>query len=173
LVFGFWVLVFGAWLLVHYPFTLHQNSGMALKIFRAVWFLSVLAVLARLLFGYAGWQEELVIQEKEGEQLLVNKEALFYVLTAMIVLINVVVYIFRKLFERNEQLRTWIHILITSINIFFIVAISLVGVYNSFEKFNYQSIEFIIYGSVGLIICVALAWPVYAFWQKFFVKQAV
>lgn len=146
---------------------------MVLKIFKAVWFLSVLAVFARLLFGYAGWQDELVIQETEGEQLLVNKEVLFYVVTLVTVLINVVVYIFGKLFKQQEQLRTWIHILITSINIFFIVAISLIGVYNSFEKFDYQRIDFIIYGSVGLIILVALAWPVYAFCQKFFVKQAV
>ena len=134
---------------------------MALKIFRAIWFLSVLAVFARLLFGYAGWQDELVIQERAGEQLLINKEILFYVLTIVIVLINVVVYIFGKLFKQQEQLRSWIHILITSINLFFIVAISLVGVYNSYEKFDYQRIDFIIYGSVGLIVLVALAWPVY------------
>jgi hypothetical protein len=132
-----------------------------------------MAVFVRLLFGYAGWQDELVIQEKAGEQLLINKEVLFYVLTLVIVLVNVVVYVFGKLFKEHEQLRTWIHVLITSINIFFIVAISLIGVYNSFEKFNYQSIEFIIYGSIVLIILVALAWPVYAFYQKFFIKQTV
>ena len=152
---------------------MHKIGFMALKIFRAIWFLSVLAVFARLLFGYAGWQDELVIQERAGEQLLINKEILFYVLTIVIVLINVVVYIFGKLFKQQEQLRSWIHILITSINLFFIVAISLVGVYNSYEKFDYQRIDFIIYGSVGLIVLVALAWPVYAFFQKFFIKQAV
>jgi hypothetical protein len=146
---------------------------MGLKIFRAIWFFSVLAVFARLLFGYAGWQEELVIQEKAGEQLLINKEVLFYVLTLVIVLVNVVVYIFAKLFRQQEHLRTWIHVLITTINIFFIVAISLIGVFNSYEKFDYNSIEFIIYGSIGLIILVALAWPVYSFYQKFFIKQAV
>lgn len=146
---------------------------MVLKIFRAIWFLSVIAVFVRLLFGYAGWQDELVIQEQAGEQLLINKEVLFYALTLGILLINVVVYVFGKLFKQQEELRTWIHILITTINIFFIVAISLIGLYNSYEKFDYQSIEFIIYGSVALIILVALAWPVYAFFQKFFIKQAV
>lgn len=146
---------------------------MTLKIFRAVWFLSVLAVFARLLFGYAGWQDELVIQEDAGERLLIGKEALFYGLTITIVLVNVVVYIFGKLFNSQEHLRTWIHLLITSINIFFIVAISLIGVYNSYEKFDYERVDFIIYGSVGLILLIAFAWPVYAFFQKFFVKQAV
>ena len=146
---------------------------MVLKIFKAIWFLSVLALFARLLFAYAGWQDELVIQEDAGERLLIGKEALFYALTITIVLINVVVYIFGRLFMNQEQLRTWIHLLITSINIFFIVAISLIGVYNSYEKFDYQSINFIVYGSIGLIVLVALAWPVYTFFQKFFIKQAV
>jgi hypothetical protein len=146
---------------------------MALKILRAVWFLSVLAVLARLLFGYAGWQEEVVIQESGDEQLMVNKEALFYAIVGILVIVNVVVYVFGKMFEQREDLRTWIHGLITSINIFFIVGISLIGLYNSYEKYNYSSIDFIIYGSVGLIVLVALAWPVYALYQKFFFKQAV
>jgi hypothetical protein len=146
---------------------------MVLKIFRAVWFLSVIAVLAWLLFGYAGWQDELVIQETAGEQLLIGKEALFYAVVAIIVVVNVVVYIFGKLYQRQEALRTWIHGLITTINIFFIVGISLIGLYNSYEKFDYSRIDFIIYGSVGLILVVALVWPVYALYQKFFAKQAL
>ena len=146
---------------------------MVLKIFRAVWFLSVVSVLARLLFGYAGWQDELVIQETAGEQLLVNKEVLFYALVGVLVLVNVVVYIFGKLYARQEGLRAWIHGLVTAINIFFIVGISLIGLYNSFEKFDYSRINFIIYGSVALILLVALVWPVYALYQKFFMKQAV
>jgi hypothetical protein len=146
---------------------------MVLKIFRAVWFLSVMAVLVRLLFGYAGWQDELVIQETEGEQLLIGKEALFYVAVGVIVMVNVVVYVFGKVYKRQEDLRTWIHGLITAINIFFIVGLSLIGVYNTYEKFDYSRINFIIYGSVGLIVLVALIWPVYAFYQKFFAKQAV
>jgi uncharacterized membrane protein len=146
---------------------------MVLKIIKAVWFLSVLAVLARLLFGYAGWQEELVIQETADEQLVMNKEALFYVLVAVLVIINVVVYIFGKVYKRDEAVRTWIHALVISINIFFIVGISLIGLYNSSEKFDYAGIDFIIYGSVGLMLLVALVWPVYLFYQKFFVKQVV
>ncbi|HEY0654238.1 MAG TPA: hypothetical protein VGD65_13960 [Chryseosolibacter sp.] len=146
---------------------------MVLKIFRAVWFLSVVAVFARLLFGYAGWQEELVIQETAGEQLLIGKEALFYVSVGVIVLVNVIVYVFGKLYREREDLRSWIHVLVTAINIFFIVGISLIGLYNSYEKFDYARINFIIYGSVGLILLVALVWPLYTAYQKFFVKQAV
>ncbi len=146
---------------------------MTLKIFKAVWFLSVLAVLARLLFGYAGWPEELIIQDRGSEQVSINKEVLFYVIVGTLALVNVVVYVFGKVYSRQEDLRTWIHALVTSINIFFITGISLIGLYNSAEKFNYESIYFIIYGSVVLILVVALVWPVYVLAQKFFVKQAI
>jgi hypothetical protein len=146
---------------------------MALKIFRAVWFLSVLAVLANLLFGYASWQqEELVILEDGAEQLFVNKEILFYAIVGMLVLVNVVVYVFGKLYTPQEDLRSWIHALVITINIFFIVAVNLIGLYNSAEKFNYATIDFIIYGSVGLVVFVALIWPVYSLSKKFFVKEA-
>ena len=146
---------------------------MALKIFRAVWFLSVLAVLARLLFGYAGWQEGLVVLEDGDEQLVIGKEALFYSVLGILTIVNVVVYIFGKVYEHQEALRTWIHGLVTSINVFFIVGLSLIGLYNSAEKFNYEQIDFIIYGSVGLIVLVALVWPVYSLYQKIFIKEAV
>jgi hypothetical protein len=147
---------------------------MALKIFRAVWFLSVLAVLGNLLFSYASWQqEELVILEDGIDQLFVNKEVLFYAIVGILVLVNVVVYVFGKLYAAQEDLRCWIHALVISINIFFIVSVNLVGLYNSAEKFNYGTIEFIIYGSVGLIVFVALIWPVYSLSKKFFVKEAV
>jgi hypothetical protein len=146
---------------------------MVLRIFRAVWFMSVMGVFVRLLFGYAGWQDELVIRETAGERLLISKEVLFYVAVGVIVIVNVVVYIFGKIYKNQEDLRIWIHSLVTAINLFFIVGISLIGVYNSYEKFDYSRIDFIIYGSVGLILLVALAWPLYAVYQKFFVRQAV
>jgi hypothetical protein len=171
----YWSRSYRHWnlVLVLYRFTLQQNLHMALRIFRAVWFLSVVAVLARLLFSYAGWQEELVVQEQAGEQLLMNKEALFYLLVGVLAIVNVVVYIFGKIYSKREDVRCWIHALVTSINVFFITAISIIGVYNSYEKFDYTSVNFIVYGSIGLIVVVAAAWPVYLLFQKFFVKQAV
>src|SRR4051812_2903329 len=47
---------------------------MVLKIFKAVWFLSVLAVLANLLYVYAGLPEQVLIQDESTGRLLVNRE---------------------------------------------------------------------------------------------------
>lgn len=155
-------------------FYLHSKFiTMALKIFRAVWFLSVLALFANLLYGYAGWPEELLIQDDSTAQVTIGKEVFFYILVIAIAVVNVMVYVIGKVYASNFDLRAWSHGLVITINIFFIIAISMVGLYNSFEKFDYQRIEFIIYGSVVLIILWSLAWPFYILFRKFFLKQAV
>ena len=146
---------------------------MPLKIFKGLWFLSVLALLMTLLYGYAGWQEQLVIREQGEIKLLMSREVVFYVFVGIFVLVNVLVYLIARLFTGEETFRAWFYGLIITINIFFIIAMNLIGLYNSYEKFDYGRIGFIIYGSVGLIILWAIAWPLYALFQKFFIKQSV
>jgi uncharacterized membrane protein len=146
---------------------------MILKIFKVIWFLSVMALFATLLYNYAGWQEQLVVQEEGAEAVSMSREVLFYTLVGLFAIVNVLVYLISRMFPREENFRTWFHGLIVTINIFFIIAMSLIGVYNSTERFDYSRIDFIVYGSVGLIVCWAVAWPVYALCYKFFFKQAV
>lgn len=146
---------------------------MALKLFRVVWFLSVMVLFAVLLYGYAGWPEVLIIQDNPGDQITIGREALFYVMVIIIVLVNVMVYLIAKMFRSEENFRAWFHGLIISANIFFMIALNLVGVYNSNEKYDYSRIGFIIYGSVGLIVLWGITWPIYVLIQKFLPKQAV
>ena len=146
---------------------------MGLKIFRVVWFLSVVAMLGTLLYGYAGWREELVIQESEIEETVIGREALFYLLMGSFAVVNLLVYIVGKLVPSDLNFRAWFHGLIITINIFSIVAMNLIGVYNSNENFDYSRIEIIIYGSIILVLGWAVAWPFYALYQKIFIKQAV
>lgn len=146
---------------------------MPLKIFRVVWFLSVLALFATLLYDYAGWQQQLVIQENGLDRVLVSREVLFYVLVGIFSLVNVQVYIMAKFFAVEEDFRAWFHGLVITINIFFIIAMNLIGLYNSGEAFDYERIGVIIYGSVIFMIVWALAWPAYLLYQKIFIKQPV
>lgn len=139
-----------------------------------MWFLSVLVLFAALLFNYAGWAEVLVVQEDEGDNTVsMGREVFFYVMVAVFAIVNVLVYLVSKMFPKEEDFRAWFHGLVITINIFFIIAINLIGLYNSAEKFDYNRIGFIIYGSVGLVVTWAIAWPVYIFYRKFFVKQVV
>ena len=146
---------------------------MALKLFRGMWFLSVLAVFANLMYIYAGLPEEVVIQQEESGNISMNKEVLFYAFLATIVLVNVLVYLIGKVFQRDEDFRAWFHGLIITINIFFIISFSHLGLSNSAERFDYSRIGFIIYGSVGLIVLWAISWPLYLLYQKIFIKHTV
>lgn len=146
---------------------------MLLKIFRVVWFLSVVALLAFLLIGYANWHEQVIVREEPTGQTLVARDTLFYILMSIFLIVNLLVYLMKSLFPREESMRTWFHGLVITINIFFIIALNLVGLYNSYEKFDYSRVGFMIYGSIGLIVVWSLAWPIYVLTQKFFIKQPV
>lgn len=144
---------------------------MTLKLFRAAWFLSVLVVLANLLFVYASLPERVIVQE--DEPVSVNREWLFYILMVAIVLINVLVYFFKLMYQDAENMRTWFHGLVITINIFLIISMQALNVYNSTEMFDHTRVGFYITGSLGLVILWAALWPLYLFFQKFVLKQAV
>lgn len=146
---------------------------MILKMFRAVWFLSVLAVLANLLYVYASLPEDVVIQEDGVKQVLVHRDTIFYVMTGIIAFINVLVFIIAKVSPKEEDFRAWFHGQIITINVFFIVGLSLISLVNGQEKYDYARIDFVIYGSVVLIVVWALSWPVLKIFKRFSVKQAV
>lgn len=146
---------------------------MILKLFKAVWFVSVLAVLANLLYVYASLPEDVVIQETGVTQVLVHRDTLFYAMTGIIAFINVLVFVIAKVFPKNEDFRAWFHGQVITINVFFIVGLSLVMLFNSQEKYDYARIDFVIYGSVVLILVWALSWPVLKIFKRFSVKQAV
>ena len=144
---------------------------MALKLFRAVWFLSVLVVLANLLYVYASWPEFVIVQE--DERVAVDKEWMFYISMGGIVLVNALVYLFKMMFAENEDLRAWFHGLMITINLFFIIALHALNVYNSNEAFNHNLASLYLTGSLALILLWAALWPLYLLIQKIFVKQPV
>lgn len=148
-----------------------KSNNMVLKLFRAVWFLSVLVVLANLLFVYASLPEVVVIQS--GDEVSIGREWFFYVALVIIVGVNTLVYLFRWLFPGRDDVRTWFHGLVITVNVFFIVALQALAVYNSNEVFDHSLAGIYLTGSLVLILLWAAAWPAYLFAQRFFVNQAV
>jgi hypothetical protein len=146
---------------------------MVLRIFRAVWFVSVLVLFAALLYGYAGWQENMIIQDKANDQISLDRDLLFYSLVATFVLVNGLVYLIAWLSAKDESFRAWFHGLIIAINVFFVIALSLIGLYNSAENYDYSRIGNIVYGSIALVFFWAFMWPAYLVYKKIFIKQPV
>lgn len=145
---------------------------MTLKIFRAVWFLSMLAVLANLMYVYAGLPEEINLATGT-DAFVIGKESFFYVALVMIAIANLLVYLFSKKLMPQEDFRIWLHGFVVTLNIFFIIGLSFIGLYNSLERFDFSRIGFIIYSSVGLVVLWVVGWPLYLIGKKFGAKQAV
>jgi hypothetical protein len=146
---------------------------MTLKLFKAGWFLSMLAVLANLLYVYASLPEQVSLGEQGLEVYSVGREAFFYAAMILIGIGNLIVYLFSKKLTPDEEFRTWVHGLVITINIFFIVGMSFITLYNSAERYDFERIKLIIYSSVGLVVLWAIGWPIYLLGKKLMSKQAV
>lgn len=146
---------------------------MTLKLFKAVWFLSMLAVLANLLYVYASLPEQVNLAEEGLEIYSVGREPFFYAAMSFIAIGNLMVYLFSKKLIPNEEFRTWVHGLVITINIFFIVGMSFISLFNSAEHYDFERIRFIIFSSVGLVVLWAIGWPIYVLGKKLMSKQTV
>ena len=139
---------------------------MALKLLKGAWFVSMVVALSTLLYVYAGLPQEVVVQNKGGSSVSISNEALFYVVMLCLAISNVLVYPMKKVFEHNQDFRAWFHGLIMTLNIFFIIALIYLFQYNSNEKFDYDRIAFIIYGSLILMVIWAVFWPAYLVFKR-------
>jgi hypothetical protein len=146
---------------------------MALKLIKGVWFLSMLVALVALLYVYAGLPQEVIIQDEGGETVAISNEAFFYIVMFLMAIANAMVYAMAKVFKANEDLRTWFYGLVTTLNIFFVIGMNMVSLYNSNEKYDFARIDFIIYGSVALIVVWAISWPIYSLFKRVISKPSI
>lgn len=135
---------------------------MIVKIFKAVWFLSLLAVVAVLLYAYASYPDIIQLSEAEpGEAQTISRNGLFYSALAILGIFNALVFVVNRFMSPRDQLfQAWFYGLIVFFNLFMIVALEFFNLYNSQERFDYASIGYIIYGSVALVVLWASLWPV-------------
>jgi hypothetical protein len=146
---------------------------MALKISKGVWFLSMVAALLSLLYVYASLPQEVVVQDDAGARVSLSNEVFFYIAMTLIAVMNVMVFIIAKVFKTNEELRTWFNGLVSALNLFLIIGMNFISLYNSNERFDFERIAFIIYGSLGLIVLWAAAWPIFHIFKRFNSKLMV
>lgn len=146
---------------------------MTLRLFKAAWFFSLLSALGALLFVYASLPERVVVREEATKLISLPRDGVFYIALGFMTLTNVLVFLITKVFTNNVPFRIWFYGFVVTLNLFFIIALNLISTFNSGEHFNYTSIDFIIYGSVSLIVLWAVVWPIYSLYQKISTKQTV
>jgi len=152
---------------------------MILKIFRVVWFFSILGVLGFFMYTYASLPDPIVVMD-DTDQIRVSKETWFYSVLFLVAIFNMFVYVFRALNrsrsvslgqsaaqrQEGEDFVSWFYGLVICFNLFMIVSVSYISLFNGGERFEYQRIGVIIYGSVALMIAWTFAWPVYLIFAK-------
>ncbi len=146
---------------------------MALKLLKGIWFVSMVVALGTLLYVYAGLPQDVVVQSEGGNNVSISNEAFFYVVMMFLAISNVMVFVTGKLFQREEDFKTWFYGLIATLNIFFVIALVYISQFNSNERFDYGRIAFLIYGSVGLIVLWAALWPGYLIFRRLRSKPTV
>jgi len=145
---------------------------MILKLFRVVWFFSILGVLIFFMYTYASLPDPLIILDAE-EQLIIGKETWFYTILAVLAIFNMFVFVFRSLNKspEGEGFVSWFYGLVICLNLFILVAVSYISLFNGGERFEYQRIGIIIYGSIILMVLWAFSWPVYLAARRIFPKK--
>lgn len=123
----------------------------AVRVFRSVWFLSVVAVLATMLYQYASWPEEMVIGQGDVNFVTLGRDGFFYAVISILALVNVTVYVVRSQAKQAEGFVAWFYGFIAVINFFLIIALGFISLFNSNENYRFGEIGFIIYGSLFLI----------------------
>ncbi len=139
---------------------------MIVKIFKGVWFLSLLATLAIFMYVYASLPESILVWEGEVSQ-SISRDGLFYSIVALLAIFNTLIFIISRLYsDKNEYFRAWFFGLVTFFNLFLVVALQFLNLYNSQERFDYESIGSIIYGSISLVVLWSSLWPSYYLLQR-------
>ena len=146
---------------------------MGLKIFKVIWVFSLLALLGVFMYVYASLPDPVVVNEST-KIISLSKETLFYITLAILALTNSSVFaVTRILPATDHDFKAWFYGLVVCSNLFFVVGLCFISLYNSTEKFDYERIGFIIYGSLILLVVWSISWPIFRTAQRFLSKPAV
>jgi len=146
---------------------------MILKIFKGVWFLSLLLLLAIFMYVYASLPQEVILNEGV-EAYKISRGATFYILILLIAVVNSLVFIVGRLYgPEKTEFKSWFYGIIISLNLFFIAIMAYLNVVNSGEKYDYIRLGILLNSSIGIIVLWIAGWPLYHFSRRLFSKQSV
>ena len=104
---------------------------MIVKIFKGVWFLSLLATMAVFLYVYASLPESIAVMEGETTRFM-SRNGLFYATLGFLAAFNALIFTASRLFRDNDPyFMAWFFGLITIFNVFMIVGLQFLNLYNS------------------------------------------
>jgi K+ transporter len=143
---------------------------MVIKIFKGVWFFSLVGLLVVFFYVYAGMPETVSVSTSD-RGLSISRNAFFYSVLLLFAIINALVFAVSRLFKNGpEGFIAWFYGLVITINFFFLASLGFLHVFNGGERYNYSQMGPTVYGSLILVCVWVASWPVYFLYQKFSVK---
>jgi hypothetical protein len=148
----------------------HKFNYMILKIFKGVWFFSLLALFVVFFYVYAGLPEEVVLSASE-ESLSISRNGFFYATIMLFAMLNVLVFVVTKLLSNGDQVfSSWFYGLIITFNFFFLASLGFIHVFNGGDRYDYSRMGPAMYGSLILLCVWMISWPIYLGYKKILAK---
>jgi len=144
---------------------------MILKVFKVIWFVSLLAMMGVFVYCYASWPQAVSLSEQEGGFTL-DKGLLFYSCLGLAGVFNAMVFTITRL-DFSQQFISWFYGMVIVFHTFFISMFIFITIFNSLEKYNYSQVGPILYGSMVLLLVWIATWPVYLLVRKFLTQPKV
>lgn len=139
---------------------------MILKIFKGVWFFSLMALFVVFFYVYAGLPEEVVFSESEGS-LSISRNGFFFSSIILLAVINVLVFVVRKLLSNgNQSFSSWFYGLIVTFNFFFFTSLGFIHIFNGGDRYDFSNMGPAMYGSLILLCVWMISWPVFLLYRK-------
>jgi hypothetical protein len=142
------------------------------KIFKAVWFVTVFAFVVVLMYIYAGLPEEVEVMQAGNMYMLLGRESFFYVYLGIAALANFLIYSYYSISKKTaeDNLLSWTMGLGILLNLFFIVSMNFIGLYNSLDNIEYRFSGTLLFVAVALLSIWLISWPLYSIFRKYFIK---
>lgn len=141
------------------------------RLVKATWYFSIFLFLLVLLWVYAYLPKEVgVLADEQGELIhFIGRESFFYILLGLIIFTNVVFYAFRQLLlghherpfdtkkplpariARREDLASWALGFAAALNVFYMLGMIYLGVFNNQEGTNLANYGPVVYAGPFLI----------------------
>jgi hypothetical protein len=136
------------------------------KIIKGVWFFSLMGLVVIFFYVYASLPE-MVLYSDDGLSEPITKNLFFYGSVFVLAIVNALVFMVNKFFSNNVfGFSEWFYGLVVTFNCFFIAVLSFLYVLNGGDKYNFNQMGPIIYGSLILIVVWMISWPVVYFFKK-------
>jgi hypothetical protein len=146
---------------------------MVLKIFKGVWFFSLMALFAAFIYVYAGLPEEIQFSDVPAGASM-PRSTFFYASALVFALINSLVFLANQLVNtKSDSFSSWFYGLVISFNAYFTTSLSYIYVVNGGERYNYPQMGPGMYFTLILLVGWIAAGLILYIFKKFLSKQTI